>query len=177
MYDLVTTYGPLIVAFIAGTLVPRMYESVVTVFFHMPDQFLNFVNTTLVPRFGDNGGKIVLVVSQTAVMIIKQIGSLVITLGKHLIPLVLRVIDTVTDIIIYSDIGEYVAYLASFLIPVVKALANFLDLAWKEIGSFFSWTTSAIKTEFFRFGFHLALLYLSIHLLIWSIKRMLKKVV
>lgn len=177
MYEVVTSYAPLIVAFIVGTLVPRIYESVLNVFFHMPDQFLHYVNTTLVPRFGDNGGKIVLVVSQTAVMIIKQIGSMLVTVAKHLLPLVLRVIDTVTDIMIYSDIGEYVAYLASYLVPVVKAAANLLSLVWGELASFFSWTTSAVKTEFFRFGFHLALLYLSVHLLIWGIKRMLKKVV
>lgn len=174
MFEVVTSYAPIAIAFFLGTLIPRLYESVLTVFFHIPDQFLNYVNSSLVPRFGDNGGKIVLVVSQAAVMIIKQAGKMLIFLGKHVLPLLLTIAENIYDMILYSEILD-------ILIPLVKmgftAVSTAVQTVWNELVLFFSWTTSAMKTEFVRFAFHLILLYLSLHLLIWGIKRMLKKVV
>ena len=177
MYDLVTSYGPLILAFFVGTLVPRVYESFMNVFFHIPDQFLNFVNTTLVPRFGDTGGKIVLVLSEHAVAIIKLFGKALVEFAKHVLPIVLKIAEDMYDILVYSQLFESILYLLSYTVPYLKSVAHFLQSIVDEIVSFFSWTTSAMKAEFFRFGFHVALLYLSIHLLIWGIKRIVKKVV
>lgn len=166
MFELVTSYTPLLVAFVLGTLVPRMYESVLAVFFHMPDQFLNIVNTTLVPRFGHTGGKIVLVVSQTAVMIIKEVGKMLISVARHLYPLVLSIVRTFAKV----NISGALIYLGSLIF-------SFTGAVWNEVTLFFAWTSSAFKTEFVRFTFHLLALYLSVHFLIWSLKRMLKKVV
>lgn len=168
MFELITSNAPLIIAFVLGTLVPQIYESIAHLFFHAPDHFLDYVNMTIVPRFGPTGQQVVLVLSQTAVMIIKQVGKALLVLGRHAFPIVLYIYRQAYTIVI--EIGVYVYPILAYTIPLIRKV-------WDEITLFFSWTTHALQTEFVKFSFHVFALYLSVHLLIWGFKRVLKKVV
>lgn len=168
MFELVTQNLPLFASFIAGTLVPYVLDHFHMFFFSIPDEFATYVNTTLVPRFGDKGGKVVLVSTQLAVMLIKQIGKTLLWLSKTVLPLVLSGLFTFLEMI------QPLVYLIR---PVGEAILGFLEVLWGELLLFFVWTKEAVSSQFVKFFFHIVLLYGSIHLLFFGVKRFLKKLV
>lgn len=168
MLELITQNLPLIAAFLAGTLLPFVIENFYVFFFQIPDKFLNSVNTTLVPRFGDNGGKIVLITTQLAVMLIKQIGKTLIWLTKTVFPFFLSA---------FFQVMEIMESILRGLMPIGSAIGTFVQSLWQELLLFVSWTKEAISSQFVKFLFHILLLYGSVHLLVFCLKRMMKKIV
>ncbi len=175
MFELVTNNLPLIAVFIMGTLVPSIIEHFNTLFFVAPETFVHFVNTTIVPRFGDNGGKIILVTTQFAVAVIQHFGKALVVVVKTVLPIVLYVVETLGPLII--QIARHVYPVLVAMIPFVKTVVSFFSSVFQEIVFFFSWTKDAMTSQFGRFMFHVFLLYFSVHCLFYFAKRLLKKVV
>lgn len=175
MFELITHNLPLIAVFIMGTLVPSIIEHFNTLFFVAPESLVHFVNTTIVPRFGDNGGKVILVSTQFAVAIIQHFGKALLVVMKTVMPLILYVAQTLIPLII--DIGSYIYPVIVTILPFVKSLVSFLDGLLQEIVFFFSWTKEAMTSQFGKFIFHVFLLYFSVHCLFYFAKRLLKKIV
>ncbi len=175
MLELITQNLPLVAAFILGTLVPSIIEHFNTLFFVAPETFLHFVNTTIVPRFGDNGGKIILVASQFAVAVIQHFGKALVVVVKTVLPLILYVIETLGPLVI--QVARYVYPVIVAMMPFVKTVVSFLSSVFQEIVFFFSWTKDAMTSQFGKFMFHVFLLYFSVHILFYFGKRLVKKLV
>ena len=168
MFELVTQNLPLVAAFIVGTLVPYVVEHFYHFFFTIPDEFVNYVNTTLVPRFGDNGGKVVLVATQLAVMVIKQIGKTLIWLTKTVFPLIL------SGILHFLEVIQPLVHVVK---PLLQFVLGFFEGLWAELLLFFAWTKEAFSSQFVKFFFHIVLLYTSVQVLFFIFKRLMKKLV
>jgi hypothetical protein len=175
MLELITNNLPLIAVFIMGTLVPSIIEHFNTLFFTMPENFVHFVNTTVVPHFGDKGGKLILVSTQFAVAVIQHFGKALVVIVKTVMPLVVYVAKTLIPLII--ELGSYVYPVIVTVLPFVKSVVYFLDGLLQEIVFFFSWTKDAMTSQFGKFMFHVFLLYFSVHCLFYFGKRLLKKIV
>ena len=175
MLELVTQNLPLITAFVVGILVPSIIEHFNTLFFVMPENFVHFVNTTIVPRFGDNGGKIILVTTQFAVAVIQHFGKALVLVVKRALPLVIYIAERAIPIVI--EIGSYIYPVIVTVLPFVKSVVHFLDGLLQEVIIFFSWTKEAMTSQFGKFIFQVFLLYFSVHCLFYFAKRLLKKIV
>ncbi len=175
MFELVTSNLHLIAAFVLGSLLPTIIRHFNTLFFTLPDNFVHFVNTTIVPRFGDNGGKIILVVTQVAVAIIQQVGKMIALFVRTVFPLVLQFVEIAIPIVI--NITQFVKPYLLEVIPFLQGFLDFLGWVYQEIVLFFSWTKEAMTSEFGKFMFHVFLLYFSVHCLFYFGKRLVKKLV
>ena len=116
---------PLVTAVVAviATLLPTLYKGFQNVFFAMPDDFVAYVNTTIVPRFGDNGGKIVLAAVKAIALIFKTYGHVVVFIGKQVVLILSTLADPVKSFFTQVKNSSFDMFLKLALLYAAFSLA------------------------------------------------------